>query len=264
VPSIAELRSFYRRRIAIPVNAGDLVLDVGSGDKPHWRADVLLDRFPDDEFGVQRSGSAAARTPRPLFDADAGAMPFADKVFDYVICSHVLEHVLDPAAAMSEMMRVSRAGYIELPVASSARILDFPSHLWWCSVRDGVLVFEAKSSLSFAPEIDAWARDEQVSKDLQKLFAKHLTSRLITFSWRDSFRFVVHGAPTDALLADVEKLGEQHHPREDVGVRVMTALLTAPRWRERRPRTLRMSDLLRPELVPATNEVLENRRYTVG
>ena len=240
------------------------MLDVGSGDKPHWRADVLLDRYPDDEFGVQRSGSAAARTPRPLFDADAGAMPFADKAFDYVICSHVLEHVLDPAAAMSEMMRVSRAGYIELPVASSARILDFPSHLWWCSERDGALVFEAKSSLSFDPEIDAWARHEPVHADLQKLFAKHLTSRLITFWWRDSFRCEVTGAPTAELLADVERLGEQHHPREDFGVRAITALLSAPRWRERRPVMLRMSDLLRPELVPDGDPVLENRRYSVG
>jgi len=264
VPTIAELRSFYRRRIAIPVKAGDLVLDVGSGDKPHWRADVLLDRYPDDEFGVQRSGSAAARTPRPLFDADAGAMPFADKVFDYVICSHVLEHVLDPAAAMSEMMRVSHAGYIELPVASSARILDFPSHLWWCSVRDGVLLFDAKTSLSFDPEIDAWARDGQVNKDLQKLFSKHLTSRLITFSWRDSFRFEVHGAPTAELLAEVERLGEQHHPSEDIGVRAMTVLLSARRWRERRPRVLRMSEIVRPELVVAGDAVLENRRYSVG
>ncbi|MDO8363029.1 MAG: class I SAM-dependent methyltransferase [Actinomycetota bacterium] len=268
MPSITELRSFHRRRIAIPVRPGDLVLDVGSGDKPHWRADVLLDRFPDDEHSVQRSGAAAARTPRPLFDADAGAMPFADKVFDYVICSHVLEHVLDPGAAMSEMMRVGKAGYIELPVASSARILDFPSHLWWCSVHvdadgDDVLTFDAKTALSFHGEIDGWARSEPVHADLQKLFAKHLTSRLITFSWTDSFRFDVRGAPTAELLADVEKLGEQHHPREDIGVRLLTKLLTLPRWRERRPRQLRMSDVLRPELVPAGDPVLESRRYTL-
>jgi hypothetical protein len=38
-----RLRSFRRRRIDLPVGPGDLVLDVGSGDKPSWRADVLLD-----------------------------------------------------------------------------------------------------------------------------------------------------------------------------------------------------------------------------
>ena len=56
----AGSRSFHRRRIAIPVGADALVLDVGSGDKPHWRADVLLDRYVGAEHGGQRSGRAAA------------------------------------------------------------------------------------------------------------------------------------------------------------------------------------------------------------
>ena len=60
-----------------------LVLDVGSGDKPHWRADVLVDRYVGAEHGGQRSGRAAAAVSRPLFDAEASAMPFADGAFDY-------------------------------------------------------------------------------------------------------------------------------------------------------------------------------------
>src|SRR6188474_1671485 len=77
VPSLTESRlrrrlaSFHRRRIAIPVGPDSLVLDVGSGDKPHWRADVLLDRYVDAVYGGQRSGRAAARITRPMFDADA-------------------------------------------------------------------------------------------------------------------------------------------------------------------------------------------------
>ena len=80
---VRQVQSFRRRRITIPVDAPSLVLDVGSGDKPHWRADVLLDRFPGDDHGGQRSGASSARVDRPLFDADAADMPFADKVFDY-------------------------------------------------------------------------------------------------------------------------------------------------------------------------------------
>ncbi|MGZ4701557.1 MAG: hypothetical protein ACXV98_10120, partial [Ilumatobacteraceae bacterium] len=66
---VSQLRSFYRRRIAIPVGPDALVLDVGSGDKPHWRADVLLDRYVGEEHGGQRSGTSTARVDRPLFDA---------------------------------------------------------------------------------------------------------------------------------------------------------------------------------------------------
>ncbi|MGZ4764730.1 MAG: hypothetical protein ACXVH5_03180, partial [Ilumatobacteraceae bacterium] len=78
---VERLRSFYRRRISIPVDHTALVLDVGSGDKPHWRADVLLDRYIGSEHAGQRSGGERARVDRPLFDADAADMPFADQVF---------------------------------------------------------------------------------------------------------------------------------------------------------------------------------------
>jgi SAM-dependent methyltransferase len=262
MPNLRELRSFYRRRIDIPVGPEALVLDVGSGDKPHWRADILLDRFPDSEHSVQRSGSAAARTPRPLFDADAGDMPFADKVFDYVVCSHVLEHVLDPGAAIEEMMRVSKAGYIELPVASSARLLDFPSHLWWCRFDGGVLSFEAKTALAFDAELDGWARLPEVRKDLDRLLGKHLTSRLITLRWQDSIAYHVSGTPSPELLAAVDALSADHHTADSPATRALTWLLTFRRQRRRVARRLRMSDVLKASLVPAGDPVLERRRYT--
>src|SRR3546814_368048 len=154
---VTRIKSFKKRRIDVRVRPGGLVLDVGSGDKPSWRADVLLDGYPDDAFGGQRSGTSEVRVTRPLFWADAADMPFADGVFDHVICSHVLEHVPDPGAVIEEMMRVARSGYIEVPLAASSKIIDFPSHLWWCrldrSTTPPTLVFEAKTTPYFDAEI---------------------------------------------------------------------------------------------------------------
>ena len=42
--------------------------------------------------------------------ADVTALPFPDAAFDLVICSHVLEHVPDDAAALRELRRVLRTG----------------------------------------------------------------------------------------------------------------------------------------------------------
>lgn len=262
-PRRDELASFHRRRIAIPVGPTDLVLDIGSGDKPHWRADVLVDKFPEGEHAVQRAGAAEALTPRALFDADAGDLPFADKVFDYVICSHVLEHVLDPAAAMREMMRVGKAGYIEVPHVGSARLLDFSSHLWWCRLDDGVLRFEAKSSTVFDADLHDWATTEPVASDLAALLDRHLTSRLVCMPWTDSFEFDVVGTPSAALLAEVDLAGQDHHLADSRAVRAITQALT---FRQRRgpERRIRMSQILKPAHVVVGDPYLEARRYHVS
>ena len=42
-------------------------------------------------------------------------LPFKDKEFDYVILSHVLEHVSNLVDFVNEVERISKAGYIELP-----------------------------------------------------------------------------------------------------------------------------------------------------
>ena len=53
---------------------------------------------------------AEARVSRPLFDADAADMPFADGAFDYAICSNLLEHVTDPEGVARELTRVAQSG----------------------------------------------------------------------------------------------------------------------------------------------------------
>ena len=67
---VASLRSFRRRRIDIPVGPDALVLDVGSGDKPHWRADVLLVTWTVDE------GHALSRVLTPGKDSRDDYLPY--------------------------------------------------------------------------------------------------------------------------------------------------------------------------------------------
>jgi len=264
---LVRLRSFHRRRIALPafIGSDSLVLDVGSGDKPHWRADVLIDRFPGAEHAIQRSGRAAARTSRPLFDADVTAMPFADKVFDYAICSHLLEHVVDPAGAIGEMTRVATAGYVEVPRAAIAKIIDFPSHLWWCHEIPGdngfELVFEAKSAHAFDAEIEALVRKPDIERDLYSLIDRYFDDCVIAIHWTDHLAHRVVGTVDPLLLQQVATADVRHDIAGTLASRVLTASFSVPlRGRRRRPPVLH-DDIVKPDLRTGTGEVLRPRRY---
>jgi len=260
----ARVRSFHRRRVAIPVDRDALVLDVGSGDKPHWRADVLLDRFPGDEHGGQRSGASSARVDRPLFDADAADMPFADKVFDYAICSHVLEHVERPDGVVAELTRVAKAGYIEVPEAASAKIVDFPSHLWWVTLDDGVLVFTAKSQPFFDADIDRYLTESGMRQPLADLLDKHLDHRVIELSWADTVACRVVGAPPAELIAATHVAEAHHRGGETAAGRVLTAVFTAPLRHNKHRDPIRYDDIVKPGLRTGRPEILENKIYRVS
>jgi len=68
-------------------------------------------------------------------------LPFNDKEFDYVILSHVLEHVPNLLDFASELERISKAGYIELPTKLNDNLVfgcdeEDVGHKWWFEFDD--------------------------------------------------------------------------------------------------------------------------------
>lgn len=43
---------------------------------------------------------------------DITRLAFSEDIFDFIVCSHVLEHVSDDLVAMREMLRVMKTGGI--------------------------------------------------------------------------------------------------------------------------------------------------------
>ena len=124
------------------IRPNDLVLEIGSGDNPRPRSDVLCDKIPEDD--TQRGGAIVL--DRPFIAADGQSLPFADKSFDYIICCHVLEHAEDPALFLSELMRVGHRGYIETPTEISEKLYGWPYHRWFVNLDDtGKLIFRQKT-----------------------------------------------------------------------------------------------------------------------
>jgi hypothetical protein len=121
--------------------ATGLVLEIGSGDNPNPRSDVLLDRYLGDD-NRERGGDLVV--DRPFVVADAHHLPFKQGVFAYIICSHILEHMDDPLQFASELQRVGKAGYIQSPSEIAERLFHWSFHRWYVNVVGDSFVLHPK------------------------------------------------------------------------------------------------------------------------
>ncbi|MFM8861235.1 MAG: class I SAM-dependent methyltransferase [Acidimicrobiia bacterium] len=241
---VRQLKSFRDRRLRIPVSTDALVLDVGGGDQPHWRADVVVDLYPESSLASQRIVGGGARVDRPLFMADVAALPFASGAFDYVVCSHTLEHVPDPAAAVAELCRVAPSGYIEVPDSGASKVLDFPSHLWWCSLEDGTLVFRAKRDRDFDGDIARFLAHPEVGKDVASLLARNFDQTVVCLRWDNVVDVRVEGEPDLSLMSVSDHMLPSPTTLTKLG-RHLTAQIGSRLWsRRRRKRPLHFGHIL--------------------
>ena len=65
-------------------------------------------------------------------------LPFKDKEFDFVVASHVIEHVQDVDFFIKEIERVSKKGYIELPTMLEDNLVfeNKNDHIWHMDFDD--------------------------------------------------------------------------------------------------------------------------------
>ena len=125
------------------------VLEVGGGNHPDRRANVVVDKYVDDN--THRSGNLVVLKNQKFLQADGEHLPFKDHEFDYVICRHVLEHVEDPIQFVKEQARVAKMGYLETPSLLGEYIAPKESHRWVIQDIDGKLVLYDKEYLNFKP-----------------------------------------------------------------------------------------------------------------
>jgi hypothetical protein len=122
---------------------GDVVLDIGAWGRPFNRANYVLDQ---ESFETRGSyGLPAQGGEREMFTRETWIrwdicsrepFPFGPKEIDFVICSHTLEDIRDPLWVCSEMVRIAKAGYIEVPsrAAESSRGVE-PGQTGWSHHR---------------------------------------------------------------------------------------------------------------------------------
>jgi hypothetical protein len=115
-----------RSRLLHRLQKNDLVLDVGSGNNPVPRANILCDLYLTKD--VDRGYRHLVRDTRPFIVCDARHLPFRSKIFTFVNCSSVLEHLNRPELCTKELQRVAETGYIDTVTTVREMISRQPYH----------------------------------------------------------------------------------------------------------------------------------------
>lgn len=93
----------------------DKVLDIGGSMRQHEKikVDTLVDLIRPEDAPYGPSNLLAKKFIKA--DITKEKLPFKDKEFDVVLCSHVLEDLPSPFLVMEEMSRVAKRGLIVTP-----------------------------------------------------------------------------------------------------------------------------------------------------
>jgi len=104
------------------------VLDIGCGYTANEYATTICDIQDLSHFYKDKN----------FVKLDGNRLPFEDNHFDFVIASHVLEHVEDYKFFINELERVSSKGYIELPTKLEDNLVfeNKKAHIWQMDFDD--------------------------------------------------------------------------------------------------------------------------------
>ena len=142
------------------------ILDIGCGYRANANATVIADIQDFSELYKERK----------FIKIKDKKLPFKDKEFDFVIASHVLEHVEDFEFFIKELERISSKGYIELPSRLGDNLVfeNKNDHIWWFffdDIKNELIVSEKKNLID--PFITV-----SMSKNLEETFRDSLVIEL--------------------------------------------------------------------------------------
>ncbi len=111
-------------------------------------------------------------------------LPFNDKEFDFVIASHVAEHVEDVSFFLDELARIGKKGYIEVPTRLEDNLVfeNKKAHIWhlvFDDVKNQINI--SKKQQYFEPVLTVGT--------IKKLNDYFRESLVIELNWEDTIEF---------------------------------------------------------------------------
>jgi ubiquinone/menaquinone biosynthesis C-methylase UbiE len=128
------------RARAFDVRGCKRILDAGCGNGRYTRvllrradADARITGFDLSQRMLKRARRRVRSERVSFVAADLTRLPFADAIFDAVVCGWVLEHLPDPRPGLRELARVLRPGGRLLLMATEDTLTGaFCSRMWHC------------------------------------------------------------------------------------------------------------------------------------
>jgi len=153
------------------------ILDIGCGYRANKNATIIADI---QDLSNHYKG-------KKFIKINGKNLPFKDKEFDFVISSHVIEHVEDFEFFIKELERISSKGYIELPSRLGDNLVfeNVNDHKWWFSYDDvnDQLVVSKKNQL-----IDPFITVSTSRNFFEKIFRESL---VIELAWEEKIEYKI-------------------------------------------------------------------------
>ena len=167
------------------------VLDIGCGYTANENATVVSD--VQDLSNFYKNKKFVKITEKKL--------PFEDNEFDFVITSHVIEHVDDFQFFISEIERISKKGYIELPTKLGDNLVfeNSNDHLWMFEYDDNSNILLASKKQEFIEPFVSVS----TAKKLEKTFRQSLILEII---WSEKIDYKILSNEIDGKLKRINFL----------------------------------------------------------
>ena len=167
------------------------VLDIGCGYTANENATVVSD--VQDLSNFYKNKKFVKITEKKL--------PFKDNEFDFVITSHVIEHVDDFQFFISEIERISKKGYIELPTKLGDNLVfeNSNDHLWMFEYDDNSNILLASKKQEFIEPFVSVS----TAKKLEKIFRQSLILEII---WSDKIDYKILSNEIDGAFKRINFL----------------------------------------------------------
>lgn len=163
------------------------ILEIGPGPRPFKHATHFIEHE-----------ARFVKENTTVIDVEFDSFPFPDKYFDFVYCRHVLEDLDNPFHCISEIQRVSNAGYIETPnpVAEISRYVSdtdhrgYIHHRWFVAADFDKLYFLAKYPMF------EYTTNESLNERFYSLLKNPFNWNTYYF-WENDIRFFKYKAMID-------------------------------------------------------------------